>query len=166
MISEFQGKTAFITGGASGIGLGMARAFGHAGMNIVVADIDGAAAGAPVEDLAERQISAMPVHCDVGERSSVQAAAEEAVAAFGKVHLVCNNAGVAVGGPLRSVGERDWGWILDVNLKGVVHGTESFAPLIVSHGEGGHIINTASMAGMISHRGSSPTARRSLPWWR
>ena len=133
MIMEFRGKTAFITGGASGIGLGMARAFGRAGMNIVVADIDKNAARAAVEQLAAQQIKAAPVYCDVGERGSVRAAALEAVAAFGKVHVLCNNAGVAVGGQLGTVGERDWDWILDVNLKGVVYGTETFVPLIASH---------------------------------
>jgi NAD(P)-dependent dehydrogenase (short-subunit alcohol dehydrogenase family) len=156
MITDFRGKTAFITGGASGIGLGMARAFGRAGMNVVVADIDRKAASAAVEQLAAQQIKGVPVYCDVSERGSVRAAALEAVAAFGKVHLVCNNAGVAVGGQMGAVGERDWDWIVDVNLKGVVHGTEIFVPLIASHGEGGHIVNTASMAGMISPPGLEP----------
>jgi len=156
MITEFRGKTAFITGGASGIGLGMARAFGRAGMNIVVADIDRQAAAAAVEQLASQQIKAAPVLCDVSEREALRAAAQEAIAAFGKVHVVCNNAGVAVGGQIGSVGERDWDWIVDVNLKGVVHGTEIFVPLIAGHGEGGHIINTASMAGMISPPGLEP----------
>jgi NAD(P)-dependent dehydrogenase (short-subunit alcohol dehydrogenase family) len=156
MITDFRGKTAFITGGASGIGLGMARAFGRTGMNVVVADIDKKAAAAAVEQLAAQQIKAAPVHCDVSERNSVRAAALEAVAAFGKVHVVCNNAGVAVGGQMGAVGERDWDWILDVNLKGVVYGTETFVPLIASHGEGGHIVNTASMAGMISPPGLEP----------
>ena len=85
-----------------------------------------------------------------------EAAALEAVAAFGKVHVVCNNAGVAVGGPIGTVRERDWDWIIDVNLKGVVYGTEMFVPLIKSHGEGGHIVNTASMAGMVSPPGMEP----------
>jgi NAD(P)-dependent dehydrogenase (short-subunit alcohol dehydrogenase family) len=156
MITEFRGKTAFITGGASGIGLGMARAFGRAGMNIVVADIDKTAAATAVEQLAAQQIKAAPVYCDVSERGSVREAALESIAAFGKVHLVCNNAGVAVGGQMGTLGERDWDWIIDVNLKGVVYGTETFVPLIASHGEGGHIVNTASMAGMISPPGLEP----------
>ena len=156
MITDFRGKTAFITGGASGIGLGMARAFGRAGMNIVVADIELNAAKAAVEQLAAQQIKAAPVFCDVSERGSVREAALEAIAAFGKVHVVCNNAGVAVGGPVGTVKPRDWDWILDVNLKGVVYGTETFVPLIRGHGEGGHIVNTASMAGMISPAGMEP----------
>jgi NAD(P)-dependent dehydrogenase (short-subunit alcohol dehydrogenase family) len=156
MIGDFRGKTAFVTGGASGIGLGMARAFGRAGMNVVVADIDKNAASAAVEQLAAQQIKAVPVLCDVSERGSVREAALESIAAFGKVHVLCNNAGVAVGGQIGTVGERDWDWIVDVNLKGVVYGTEVFVPLIASHGEGGHIINTASMAGMISPPGLEP----------
>jgi NAD(P)-dependent dehydrogenase (short-subunit alcohol dehydrogenase family) len=96
------------------------------------------------------------VLCDVSERGSVREAALESIAAFGKVHVLCNNAGVAVGGQIGTVGERDWDWIVDVNLKGVVYGTEVFVPLIASHGEGGHIINTASMAGMISPPGLEP----------
>ncbi len=155
-MKDFQGKTAFVTGGASGIGLSMARAFGHAGMNVVLADVDVAAAKEAAGRLASEQIKAVAVRCDVTERAAVRAAALEALAAFGKVHVVCNNAGVAVGGPLGTVRERDWDWIIDVNLKGVVYGVETFVPLIRSHGEGGHIVNTASMAGMISPPGLEP----------
>jgi len=156
MMKEFRGRTAFVTGGASGIGLSMARAFGRAGMNVVLADIDRDTASDAAERLSHEQIKAIPVRCDVTERASIEAAAQEAIDAFGKVHVVCNNAGVAVGGPIGTVKERDWDWIIDVNLKGVVHGTEIFAPLIKSHGEGGHIVNTASMAGMVSPPGMEP----------
>jgi len=155
-MKDFKGRTAFITGGASGIGLGMARAFGRAGMNVVIADIDLNAAKTAAEQLASEQIKAAPVYVDVTDRASVKSAALDSVAAFGKIHVVCNNAGVAVGGPIGTVRERDWDWILDVNLKGVVYGTEVFVPLIKSHGEGGHFVNTASMAGMISPPGMEP----------
>jgi NAD(P)-dependent dehydrogenase (short-subunit alcohol dehydrogenase family) len=155
-MKDFRGKTAFVTGGGSGIGLSMARAFGRAGMNVVLADIDENAARESAERLATEQIKAAPVHCDVAERESVQAAAKEAVTQFGKVHVVCNNAGVAVGGPIGTVRPADWDWIVDVNLKGVVYGVETFVPLIKSHGEGGHIVNTASMAGMVSMAGLEP----------
>ncbi|HXC57310.1 MAG TPA: SDR family NAD(P)-dependent oxidoreductase [Rhizomicrobium sp.] len=155
-MKDFKGRTAFVTGGASGIGLGMARAFGRAGMNVVIADIDLAAAKAAAERLASEQIKAVATLVDVTERASVKSAALEAVAAFGKIHVVCNNAGVAVGGPLGTLKERDWDWIIDVNLKGVVYGVETFAPLIRSHGDGGHFINTASMAGMVSPPGMEP----------
>lgn len=156
MKGDFRGKTAFITGGANGIGLAMARAFGHAGMNVVLADIDRKAVSTAAEALAGEQIKVRAVVADVSERASLRAAALDAIAAFGKIHIVCNNAGVAVGGPLGSVGERDWDWIIDVNLKGVVYGVETFVPLIESHGEGGHIINTASMAGFICPPGMEP----------
>ena len=149
-MKDFKGKTAFITGGASGIGLGMAMAFGRAGMNVAIADIERDVAAKAVDMLKRDQIKAVPIHCDVAVRSEVQRAALEAVAAFGKIHIVCNNAGVGAGGAFGSVGERDWDWIIDVNLKGVVYGMEVFEPLIESHGEGGHFVNTASMAGMVS----------------
>ncbi len=155
-MKDFRGKTAFVTGGASGIGLSMARAFGRAGMNVVLADLDMDTAKAAADRLASEQIKAQPVRCDVSERGSVREAALEAIAAFGKVHVVCNNAGVAVGGQIGAVKDRDWDWILDVNLKGVVYGTEVFVPLIKSHGEGGHFVNTASMAGMVSPPGLEP----------
>jgi NAD(P)-dependent dehydrogenase (short-subunit alcohol dehydrogenase family) len=155
-MKDFKGKTAFVTGGAGGIGLSMARAFGRAGMNVVLADLDDKLAKEIAERLASEQIKAVPVHCDVSERASVREAALEAIAAFGKVHVVCNNAGVAVGGQIGTVKDRDWDWIIDVNLKGVVYGTETFVPLIKSHGEGGHIVNTASMAGMVSPPGLEP----------
>lgn len=155
-MKDLKGKTAFVTGGASGIGLSMARAFGRAGMNIVLADIDEKTVKAASERLVSEQIKSVPVICDVTERGSVREAALEAIAAFGKVHLVCNNAGVAVGGQIGTVKDRDWDWIIDVNLKGVVYGVETFVPLIRGHGEGGHIVNTASMAGMVSPPGMEP----------
>ena len=145
-----KGKVAFITGGGSGLGLSMARAFGKAGMKVVLADIDERALAAAKADLEGRQVTASTVLCDVTDRASMKTAALKALADFGKVHVVCNNAGVAVGGPWDAIREREWDWIIDVNLKGVVYGFETFVPLIRSHGEGGHIVNTASMAGMIS----------------
>jgi NAD(P)-dependent dehydrogenase (short-subunit alcohol dehydrogenase family) len=155
-MKDFKGKTAFVTGGASGIGLAMARAFGRQGMNVVIADIEDAPAKVAVERLASEQIKAVSVHCDVGERNNLRAAALEAVSAFGKVHVVCNNAGVGAGGEIGKVPERDWDWIVDVNLKSVYYGVETFLPLIRSHGEGGHFVNTASIAGLISGPGMEP----------
>ncbi len=156
MMKDFRGKTAFVTGGASGIGLSMARAFGRAGAQVVLADIDKAAAQEAAARLISEQIKAVAVRCDVSEREAVREAALEAIAAFGKIHIVCNNAGVAVGGPIGHVTPKDWDWIIDVNLKGVIYGVETFVPLIRSHGEGGHIVNTASMAGMISPPNMEP----------
>jgi NAD(P)-dependent dehydrogenase (short-subunit alcohol dehydrogenase family) len=101
-------------------------------------------------------VRAEGVLCDVGSRASIREAALKTIATFGKVHVVCNNAGVAAGGDIGTVPERDWDWIMDVNLMGVVYGTEVFAPLIESHGEGGHFVNTASMAGMIGFPRAEP----------
>ena len=157
-MKDFHGKTAFITGGASGIGFALARAFGREGAQIALADIDFNAAQFAVERLHKEQVRAVPIRCDVGERRSIERAALETLANFGKVHIVCNNAGVAVGGPLGTVSDDDWRWIIDVNLMSVVYGIETFYPLIRSHGEGGHIVNTASVAGLISPPGLEPYA--------
>lgn len=155
-MKDLKGKTAFITGGASGMGLAMAEAFGHEGMNVMIADIEADVAAQKVEELRAKQIKADWVKVDVTSRDSLRNGALATIAKFGKVHLVANNAGVGAGGPLGGVPEGDWDWVIDVNLKGVVYGVEVFAPLIMSHGEGGHILNTASMAGHISPPGMEP----------
>lgn len=155
-MQDLKGKVAFITGGASGIGLAMAEAFGREGMSVMLADIEEKALTAALEDLRAKQIRAEGVVADVTSRDSLRRAALETIAKFGKVHVVCNNAGVGAGGPMGQVAERDWDWVLDVNVKGVIYGTEIFMPLIESHGEGGHFVNTASMAGMVSAPGMEP----------
>jgi NAD(P)-dependent dehydrogenase (short-subunit alcohol dehydrogenase family) len=137
-MKDLRDKVAFITGGASGLGLAMAKAFGREGMKVMIADIEENALGRAVKELNASQVRAEGVLCDVADRNGVRSAALKTVSTFGKVHVVCNNAGVAVGGPIGEVNERDWQWIVDVNLLGVVYG------------EGGHFVNTASMAGMIS----------------
>jgi NAD(P)-dependent dehydrogenase (short-subunit alcohol dehydrogenase family) len=152
-MKDFKGKVAFITGGAGGLGLEMAKAFGREGMKVMIADIDEKALAGAVETLTAMQIKAAGVPCDVSRRDAVRAAALKTVATFGKVHLVCNNAGVAVGGMLGETSDSDWEWIIDVNLKSVVYGVETFWPLIESHGEGGHIVNTASIAGLMTAPG-------------
>lgn len=153
---DLTGKTAFITGGASGLGLAMAHAFGEAGMNVMLADIEEAPLAAAVKELEDRQIRASGVLCDVAVRNAVEAAAAKTIETFGKVHVVCNNAGVGAGGPIDQVRHADWDWILAVNLMGVIYGMETFLPLIRAHGEGGAFVNTASMAGMISPPGMEP----------
>ena len=155
-MQDLKGKTAFITGGASGIGLAMAHAFGREGMNVMLADIETGALEMAVAELRASQVKAEGVVADVTRRDSLRAAALETVARFGKVHVVCNNAGVGAGGPIGQVPETDWNWVIDVNLLGVVHGMEIFAPLMLSHGEGGHFVNTASMAGLVSPPGMEP----------
>lgn len=155
-MKDLRDKVAFITGGASGLGLGMAKAFGREGMKVMIADIEQAALTRAVQELKDMQVRAEGVLCDAASRGSLREAALKTMATFGKVHVVCNNAGVAVGGPLGSIDERDWQWVTDVNLLGVVYGTEIFAPLIESHGEGGHFVNTASMAGMLGIANMEP----------
>lgn len=153
---DLTGKTAFVTGGASGIGLAMGRAFGRAGMNVMLADIEEAPLKAAVDELEGLQVRASGVVLDVGDRAATIAAAARTVETFGKVHVVCNNAGIGTGGPVGTVSAEDWDWILDVNLMGVVHGVDAFLPHIRAHGEGGHFVNTASMAGLISAPGMEP----------
>jgi len=155
-MQDLNGKVAFVTGGASGIGLAMAQAFGAEGMAVMLADIEPEALARALAGLRERQIRAEGVVADVASRASLQAAAEATLAAFGKIHVVCNNAGVGAGGPMATVTPSDWDWVIDVNLKGVVYGVETFAPLIEAQGEGGHFVNTASLAGMVSPPGMEP----------
>ncbi|MBX3506297.1 MAG: SDR family NAD(P)-dependent oxidoreductase [Parvibaculum sp.] len=156
MMKDLSGKTAFVTGGASGIGLSMARAFGRAGMNVMLADINEDDLGVAVAELRERQIKVEGVRCDVAERSSVEQAAKATLDAFGKVHVVCNNAGIGAGGAIGTMKPGDWEWTIAVNIMGVVYGMEVFLPHIRAHGEGGHYVNTASMAGIISAPGMEP----------
>ena len=155
---EFAGKTAFVTGGASGIGLAMGRAFAEAGMKVMLADIETEALTAAVKSLHNVGPGVRGVICDVGDAASVEHAAQASYEAFGNVHVVCNNAGVAAGGGIDTISLDNWRWVLDVNLMGVVHGVRSFLPHIRGHGEGGHFVNTASMAGMINGMGFSPYA--------
>jgi NAD(P)-dependent dehydrogenase (short-subunit alcohol dehydrogenase family) len=153
---ELTGKTAFVTGGASGIGLALGRAFAQAGMKVMLADIEADALAAAVKSLEHVRPGVRGVICDVADPSSVERAATASYEAFGNVHVVCNNAGVAAGGGIDNISLDNWRWVLDVNLMGVLHGIRSFLPHIRGHGEGGHFVNTASMAGMQSGLGFSP----------
>ena len=148
-MNDLQGKTAFVTGAASGIGLGMARAFARAGMRVMLADIEAAALSAAADGLRREGAAVETVVCDVSQRQAVLAAAEATLAAFGKVHVVCNNAGVTSGGLTEDCTEQDWSWVTGVNLLGVVHGCQAFVPHLKRQQEGGHIVNTASMAGLL-----------------
>lgn len=146
-MKDLAGKVAFITGGASGIGLGFARSLAKRGAKLALADRDEAGVLAAVRGLADAGADALAITCDVADADAVQRAADQTMDRFGKVHVVMNNAGVALSGSSGSIPLADWRWIVDINLMGVVHGVEVFVPLIESHGEGGYIINTASMAG-------------------
>jgi NAD(P)-dependent dehydrogenase (short-subunit alcohol dehydrogenase family) len=153
-MQNVDGKTAFITGGASGIGLGIAKVFVGAGMKVVLADLRPDHLKAALDWFGERQ-QARSVHgieLDVTDRLAFAAAADEAERVFGKVHVVCNNAGVGLEGPLLEATYDDWDFGLGVNLGGVVNGVQTFLPRLIAHGEGGHIVNTASMAGLLATR--------------
>lgn len=155
-MKELAGKTAFVTGGASGIGFALGRAFAEAGMNVMLADVETDALAAAVRSLASFGPDVRGVVCDVADPLSVERAAKACYEAFGNVHVVCNNAGVAAAGGIDNISLDNWRWVLDVNLTGVLHGIRTFLPHIRAHGEGGHIVNTASMAGMDSGLGFSP----------
>lgn len=155
-MKELAGRTAFVTGGASGIGLALGRAVGEAGMKVMLADIEPKALDAAVAGLREAGLDARGVICDVTDPASLEQAAAATREAFGKVHLLCNNAGVGGGVGIDDISIDTWRWVLDVNLMGVVHGLRAFLPLLRAHGEGGHVVNTASMAGMLSGLGFAP----------
>lgn len=143
-----EGKTAVITGGASGIGLGMARAFADAGMKLVLGDIESEQLDAVVEQFKSDGHAAIGVKTDVSDEAQVQALADAALAEFGSIHVVSNNAGVGVGGAVEKMGLNDWTWTFEVNLWGVIYGIRTFVPILKEQGEG-HISATASMAGLV-----------------
>ncbi|MEP5568585.1 MAG: SDR family NAD(P)-dependent oxidoreductase [Halioglobus sp.] len=144
----FQDKTAVISGGAEGIGLAVAHALGKRGMNIVIADINPEQLAAAEAELKSAGIPILATALDVADLNQWQQVAEQSAARFGKVHMVVNNAGVGgKGGTIEETDPKTWQWVLDVNLMGVVYGTQVMVPLIKSHGEGGWVVNVASMAG-------------------
>ena len=147
-MEHLTGKVAFITGGASGIGLGMARAFLEEGMKVSLADwSDDHIAKAKAQLAGNNAVHF--VKTNVAERDSLRSAAQETLDAFGKIHVLCNNAGVNGGGTAASEDFDDWDRAIAVNLGGVVNGTKIIAPIIRKQGEGGHIVNTSSMAGVV-----------------
>ncbi|MBX9664979.1 SDR family NAD(P)-dependent oxidoreductase [Novosphingobium sp.] len=153
-MQNLPGKTAFITGGASGIGLGIAKALLGAGMNVTIADIrDDHLAAAEAELAGGDRVLALKL--DVTDRAAFAAAADAAEAKFGKIHILCNNAGVAVVGPTELATFADWDWVMGVNLGGTINGIVTVLPRILAHGEGGHIVNTASMSALVPVGGTT-----------
>jgi NAD(P)-dependent dehydrogenase (short-subunit alcohol dehydrogenase family) len=146
-MKDLAGKTAVVTGAASGIGRALALAFGAEGMNVVVSDIEQSPAEAVAADVRALGVRALAVKTDVADRASVQALADAAFAEFGAVHVLCNNAGVLVFKPLAECTDADWQWLVGVNLWGVVNGIQAFLPRLRAQGGGAHIVNTASIAG-------------------
>ena len=151
-MQNLSGKTAFVTGGASGIGLGIAKALKKAGMNVVIADIRQDHLDEAAAELGVGAVLALKL--DVTDRDAYAAAADQAEARFGKIHLLVNNAGIGVVGPVELASYGDWDWSLSVNLGGVVNGIVTILPRILAHGEGGHIVSTASMSGLMPHPGA------------
>jgi NAD(P)-dependent dehydrogenase (short-subunit alcohol dehydrogenase family) len=153
---EISGKTAIVTGAASGIGLGIATALAEAGANVVMADIQKEAVEAAAHGLSGTNKRVMPVRIDVTQEQSVLDALDEAERNFGRLHIACNNAGVPMHGTrLIDVPRGDWEFVIGVNIWGVIHGIRHFLPAILRHGEEGHIVNTASVAGFQNRRGTN-----------
>ena len=155
-MNSIENKVVFITGGGHGIGLSLGKVFADQGARVVLADIDEPRLNTAKASLAESGLAVETIVCDVADAGSVKKAADFTIERFGKVHIVINNAGVSLAGKPGAIPLEDWRWIVDINLMGVVYGVEVFVPLIMSHGEGGYIINTASMAGHIAGPSMSP----------
>jgi NAD(P)-dependent dehydrogenase (short-subunit alcohol dehydrogenase family) len=152
---ELEGKVAVVTGAASGIGRAMARAFGAAGMKLALADVEAGALGEARRELAAQGALAAAFRCDVSQADSVRKLAEDALSAFGRIHLVCNNAGVFCAGTSWATSQNDYEWILGVNVWGVIHGIRTFVPILLEQNEPAHVVNTASMAGLTTAPGTA-----------
>jgi NADP-dependent 3-hydroxy acid dehydrogenase YdfG len=149
-VQNLEQKTAVVTGAAGGIGLALTEAFVASKMSVVMADIEETALAREAARLADEGASVLAVSCDVSDTGSFEALAADAASAFGSVHVVCNNAGVAPGGPMLDATASEWRWIVDVNILGVANGIRTFGPMLVEQGEG-HIVNTASEAGLATN---------------
>ncbi len=153
-MQNLAGKTAFVTGGASGIGLGIAKALLGAGMNVVIADIRDDHLDSAKAELGSPD-RVLGIKLDVTDRTAYAAAADAAEARFGNIHILCNNAGVAVVGPTELATYSDWDWCIGVLLGGTINGVTTMLPRLLKHGEGGHIVNTASMSGLVPVGGTT-----------
>lgn len=154
-MKELKGKNAFITGGASGIGLGLTRVFSKAGMKIVMADLRQDHLDEAMAELKDSGSDVHPICLDVSDRKAMAAAADEAERVYGNVHLLCNNAGVNIIRPITEATYEDFDWLFNVNTGGVVNGLMTFIPRMLAHGEGGHIVNTSSVAGFLTGPGTA-----------
>jgi NAD(P)-dependent dehydrogenase (short-subunit alcohol dehydrogenase family) len=152
-VESFKDRVAVVTGGASGIGRALTLALAREGARVVVADLDEPAMEGVVREARSHGVDALAVRTDVTDLLQVQALADRAWTTFGGVHVLCNNAGVAAWGGLEKATHHDWQWVLGVNLWGVIHGIEAFVPRMIAGGQRGHIVNTASMAGLIASQG-------------
>src|SRR6267143_5945189 len=152
-MESLKDKTAVVTGGASGIGRALCLAFAGEGAHVVAADLDEAGMAETASGIQKAGVKAVTVRTDVRTLASVEALAERAWKELGGVHVLCNNAGVAIYGGLESATHQDWQWVLGVNLWGVINGVEAFVPRMVAQKQPGHVVNTASMAGLIASQG-------------
>lgn len=152
-MEDVRDKVAVITGGASGIGLGIASAFGAAGARVVLADVEAGALESACRVLSERGVDAMPVVVDVTSRDELSRARDRICAAMGGVHLLFNNAGVNAPGPVTDLTYRDWDWVMGVNLGGVINGVMTFLPELLRHPGEAHLVNTASVGGLVGMPG-------------
>jgi NAD(P)-dependent dehydrogenase (short-subunit alcohol dehydrogenase family) len=151
--AHFRDRVAVVTGGGSGIGRALALALSREGAHVVVADLDEVGMAETCRGVAAHGRDALAVRTDVADLASVRALADRAFARFGAVHVLCNNAGVAIHGGLEAATQADWQWVIGVNLWGVIHGLLAFLPRMIAQGQGGHVVNTASMAGLIASQG-------------
>ena len=149
-MKEFADRVAVVTGAASGIGRALAERFAAAEMKVVLADVEAEALRAAEQDLKAQGADVLGVVTDVSKADQVESLAQRALDTFGGVHIVCNNAGVGAGGLTWSHPLKDWEWVIGVNLWGVIHGVRTFVPIMMEQGSEGHIVNTASMAGLVS----------------
>jgi NAD(P)-dependent dehydrogenase (short-subunit alcohol dehydrogenase family) len=146
VVQNFEGMTAVVTGAASGIGFGLAERFAAEQMNVVMADVETAALEDAEDRLRAGGAKVLAVQTDVTDAGSIDRLAAEASAAFGPVHVLCNNAGVGLSKPIAEQSTDDWAWVINVNLWGVIHGLRAFLPGMLAHGQPGHVVNTGSMA--------------------
>jgi NAD(P)-dependent dehydrogenase (short-subunit alcohol dehydrogenase family) len=150
-MENLRGKVAVVTGGASGIGRALAETFGREGMKVVLADIEPDALAKTAREIGECGVDVLAVETDVTSQASVDELAKKTLAAYGGVHVVCNNAGVFAGGLCWTQPVADYEWVLGVNMWGVIHGIRTFVPIMLERGEEGHIVNTASMAALTAN---------------
>jgi len=153
-MNDLEGKVAFVTGAASGIGLAITTALAQAGVKVMMCDIEQDALDAAIADLRQTNADVEGVVADVSLKDQLQAAADATIERFGKVHILVNNAGVGGGGSYDTWSQAGWDWTMAVNVMGVVYGVEIFGPLIEAHGEGGQIVSTASVAGLMAMSGA------------
>ena len=149
-MKQFRDRVAVVTGGASGLGRAMAMRFAREGMKVVLADIEQDTLDATLKEFRQAGHDAIAVRCDVSRGEDVDALAQKTLQRYGAVHLVCNNAGVAPGGVIWEHSVKDWEWAMGPNVWGVIHGVRVFTPILLKQGTEGHIVNTASVAGLLT----------------